>query len=76
MLELEKLAYLVNEFSAVAYGVELSPYALEDTKTKHPELKLNLASADERIFQRNSMDLVLLGCFLNGLDARTYIPPW
>jgi SAM-dependent methyltransferase len=63
-----KLAYLVKKFEAIGYGVDLSSSALEDARRRYPELKFEHAGADERIFHKNSMDLVYLGFFLYVLD--------
>jgi SAM-dependent methyltransferase len=63
-----KLAYLVKHFDAIGYGVDLSSSALEDARMRYPELNFEHAGADERIFHKNSMDLVYLGFFLYVLD--------
>ena len=64
-----KLAYLSENLNAEGYGVDLSSLAIHDATKKYPDLKFELAGADEKLFERNQMDLIYLGFFLYVLDC-------
>lgn len=63
-----KLNYLSKLFNAKGYGVDLSNLAIRDASVNFPDLILFNNSADEKLFDRNQMDLIFLGFFLYVLD--------
>lgn len=54
-------------FNAKGFGVNLSGLAIKEASISFPDLQLFNNGADEKIFQRNQMDLIFLG-FLYVLD--------
>lgn len=63
-----KLNYLSKTFNANGYGVDLSGLAIKEASINFPNLQLFNNGADEKIFNRNQMDLICLGFFLYVLD--------
>jgi SAM-dependent methyltransferase len=63
-----KLNYLSKLFNAKGFGVDLSGLAIKEASINFPDLQLFNNGAEEKIFHRNQMDLIILGFFLYVLD--------